>query len=342
MRITAAAAFLSALVAVTISAPAAGAPGPTPRPDNAAPPPLADAAGPSLGDCPALRTLRGFRCGRIQVPFERADPSLGTTRIGFAVRPRSDRSRPSLGTIFAVEGGPGYSSTGSAKYFTRLFRDLLDRHDLVLADTRGTGISDALLCGNSQKTEDPAEAGRPPMRNRARPPLLLLSHPGRRGGPRGGSPGPRARRHHSLRRLLRHLPRPDLRVPPRRPHPPARPGRLLPDRRRESLVRRRSAHRHPRPHPRMPTLPPVPSRIPSAPDPGGGQAAPRRRRRHAPHERALDRRQLRRARDLRRRRPPDTPLPRRRPEPLAGRRRADRHRRPARLLPRHGGRLLLQ
>ena len=155
MRITATAAFLSALAAVTISAPAAGAPGPTPRPDNAAPPPLAESAGPSLGDCPALRSLRGFRCGRIQVPFERADPSLGTTRIGFAVRPRSDRSRPSLGTIFAVEGGPGYSSTGSAKYFTRLFRDLLDRHDLVLADTRGTGISDALLCGNSQKKKIP-------------------------------------------------------------------------------------------------------------------------------------------------------------------------------------------
>jgi pimeloyl-ACP methyl ester carboxylesterase len=125
---------------------------------GAAPPPLAEASGPGLAACPFGSILRGFRCGHIRVPFERADPSLGTTRIGFAVRPRRDRSRKSLGTIFAVEGGPGYSSTGSAKYYKRMFRGLLHRRDLVLVDTRGTGISDALRCGDSQKRKIPLKA----------------------------------------------------------------------------------------------------------------------------------------------------------------------------------------
>jgi hypothetical protein len=32
----------------------------------------------------------GFRCGSIEVPFEREDDSLGRTTVGFAVRPRDD------------------------------------------------------------------------------------------------------------------------------------------------------------------------------------------------------------------------------------------------------------
>ena len=62
----------------------------------------------------------GFRCGSIEVPFERADPSLGETTVGFAVLPPKDEAEPE-GAIFAVEGGPGYSSTGTANAFTKLF-----------------------------------------------------------------------------------------------------------------------------------------------------------------------------------------------------------------------------
>jgi pimeloyl-ACP methyl ester carboxylesterase len=94
--------------------------------------------------------LRGFRCGALRVPFERSDPSLGDTTVGFALRPRGDRSRPSLGPIFAVEGGPGYSSTGSARDYVATFAGLLRRRELVLVDTRGTGLSAALRCKGSQ------------------------------------------------------------------------------------------------------------------------------------------------------------------------------------------------
>src|SRR5947208_911389 len=59
--------------------------------------------------------LRDFRCGSVQVPWERADPSLGKTSIGFAVRPADDRAAGRRSTpIVAVEGGPGYASTRSA------------------------------------------------------------------------------------------------------------------------------------------------------------------------------------------------------------------------------------
>ena len=45
-----------------------------------------------------LGARRPLRCGQIIVPLRRSDPALGTTTIGFAVRPRGDRDRPSLGT----------------------------------------------------------------------------------------------------------------------------------------------------------------------------------------------------------------------------------------------------
>ncbi|MBM3667161.1 MAG: alpha/beta hydrolase, partial [Actinobacteria bacterium] len=111
--------------------------------------PEAEAAAVRLASCPGA-VLRGFRCGRIEVPYERADPSLGTIGIGFAVRRREDRSRARLGTIFAAEGGPGYSSTGSAREYVATFGGLLERRDLVLVDMRGTGFSRALRCRGSQ------------------------------------------------------------------------------------------------------------------------------------------------------------------------------------------------
>lgn len=45
------------------------------------------------------------------MPLERADPSMGRISIRFALRERSHANKPSLGTIFAIEGGPGDGST---------------------------------------------------------------------------------------------------------------------------------------------------------------------------------------------------------------------------------------
>ena len=100
-----------------------------------------------------LGAARPLRCGHITVPLRRGDPALGTTRIGFAVRPRGDRSRPSLGTIFAVDGGPGYASTAApyVRSFAAALAPLLRRHDVVFFDERGTGSSAALDCRPLQR-----------------------------------------------------------------------------------------------------------------------------------------------------------------------------------------------
>ncbi|MGH3041594.1 MAG: alpha/beta fold hydrolase, partial [Gaiellaceae bacterium] len=104
---------------------------------------------------PGLPKPEGFRCGSVEVPFEREDASVGTTTIGFAVRPRDDQDKPSRGAIFASEGGPGYSSSGSVRSYTHLFRGLLKRRELVVVDQRGTGLSEPIDCPDLQQGRGP-------------------------------------------------------------------------------------------------------------------------------------------------------------------------------------------
>jgi pimeloyl-ACP methyl ester carboxylesterase len=109
------------------------------------------AAKPPLHRCD-LGMPRPFRCGHITVPVRRAEPALGTTRVAFAVRRRADTSRPPAGTIMAMDGGPGYSSTAApfARSLVAALGPLLRRHDLVLFDERGTGLSDVVDCPTLQ------------------------------------------------------------------------------------------------------------------------------------------------------------------------------------------------
>ncbi len=91
------------------------------------------------------------RCGQV---LRRLDPTgnPGSAKIGIAYELYlpTDRSRPSLGTIVATEGGPGYSTTDSRSYYLDLFRPLLDRRQLLLVDNRGTGKSDPIRCPQLQ------------------------------------------------------------------------------------------------------------------------------------------------------------------------------------------------
>lgn len=100
-----------------------------------------------------LGAERPLRCGHVFAPLRRADPSLGTTEIAFAVRLRGDRSRPSLGAVIAVDGGPGYSSTAApfVRSVAALMAPLLRRHELVFVDQRGTGLSAAIHCNELQR-----------------------------------------------------------------------------------------------------------------------------------------------------------------------------------------------
>lgn len=102
---------------------------------------------------PQLRTCdlgmpRPFECGHIMVPALRGDPALGRTKVAFAIRHRRDTSQPSLGTIMAMDGGPGYAATAKpyASSLIAALGPVLRRRDLVLYDMRGTGRSDAVDC----------------------------------------------------------------------------------------------------------------------------------------------------------------------------------------------------
>lgn len=110
-----------------------------------------------LGDlhgCGFRTILKDFRCGHVDVPLVRRDPSLGNKRIAFAVRP-APRGGLDGTPIFAVEGGPGYASTRTEPAYTGLFRGLLRTHPLVLVDMRGTGRSGGLDCKSVQEGRGP-------------------------------------------------------------------------------------------------------------------------------------------------------------------------------------------
>ena len=124
-----------------------GAQGAPPRPDE-----IHSPRG-EVPNVPKCRRVKGARCGSIKVFLDRNDHRVGKTRIGFELYPRRDKSKPPLGTIVAVEGGPGYSTTDSRDYFLDLFRPLMDRRRLLLVDNRGTGKSDAILCRPLQSYE---------------------------------------------------------------------------------------------------------------------------------------------------------------------------------------------
>jgi pimeloyl-ACP methyl ester carboxylesterase len=85
-------------------------------------------------------------CGTVEVPLDRADPDAGTIGIGYERYPHTDEDRPAREPIVAIEGGPGYATTASRGYYLGLFRPMMDRHDLLLVDLRGTGTSEPIDC----------------------------------------------------------------------------------------------------------------------------------------------------------------------------------------------------
>jgi pimeloyl-ACP methyl ester carboxylesterase len=96
-------------------------------------------------------------CGSLVRPLDPAGIVAGTITIKFEYYPRQDTSQSALGTIVAVEGGPGFGSTGSRGSYLSLYRPLLDRRNLLLVDNRGTGQSGAISCNPLQKQGEPTQ-----------------------------------------------------------------------------------------------------------------------------------------------------------------------------------------
>ena len=93
-------------------------------------------------------------CTRINVPLDYRDPAAGHIKLGFQWYPAT--SGRAVGTILAVQGGPGYPTTDYAVDYRGTFRPLLARRNLLLVNLRGTGNSSAFLCKPLQhwKTAD--------------------------------------------------------------------------------------------------------------------------------------------------------------------------------------------
>ena len=85
-------------------------------------------------------------CGAIVRPLDPSAVVPGSLSIGFEFYPRTDMSRPGLGTIVPQEGGPGYSSTGTRDFYLSLFDSLRNRRDVLIIDKRGTGLSNPINC----------------------------------------------------------------------------------------------------------------------------------------------------------------------------------------------------
>ena len=168
-----------------------------------------------------VRPCRGRKrvlCGSIEVPLYWSAPRRGSLHVQFKVFLHSDLSLPPLEPIVAMEGGPGYPSTGSALSYLFMIGSLARRHDLILMDQRGTGRSDAIDCPGVQDYDALARPGGYPA--------VVAACAGRL-GKRANAYGSAAvaedlravleavhvSKSRSLRRLLRQLRRPGFRRP---------------------------------------------------------------------------------------------------------------------------------
>jgi pimeloyl-ACP methyl ester carboxylesterase len=95
-------------------------------------------------------------CGSVERALDPTGGVKGNINIAFVYYPRFDQARPALGTLLPQEGGPGYSTRGTAGAYLNIYGSLRDRRDVLIIDKRGTGLSGAVDCPEIQ-TGDPAD-----------------------------------------------------------------------------------------------------------------------------------------------------------------------------------------
>jgi pimeloyl-ACP methyl ester carboxylesterase len=95
----------------------------------------------------------GAICGTVNVPLDRKRHALGEIGIYFQLYSHSG-SGPAESAILA-KAGPGVTTTGIGWWFVTLFGANLDKHDLLLIDDRGTGLSGTIDCPDLQHRTAP-------------------------------------------------------------------------------------------------------------------------------------------------------------------------------------------
>ena len=93
----------------------------------------------------------GAYCGELSRPLDPARPT--GRRIDIAFRWYEAPKTPTGPPIVAVEGGPGYPSTGTRVEYRGIFGPLVRQRGMLLVDNRGTGGSALIDCKNVQGFE---------------------------------------------------------------------------------------------------------------------------------------------------------------------------------------------
>jgi len=98
-----------------------------------------------IGSVPVHPCSKGARllCGAVRVPLDYSSAASPRIHIGFQWLPAGGHA---VGTVLAVEGGPGYSSTGSGSLYRAMLGPLLRTRNLLLVNLRGTGNSTPVDC----------------------------------------------------------------------------------------------------------------------------------------------------------------------------------------------------
>lgn len=85
------------------------------------------------------------RCGKLDVPEDRAHPNGRHIKLNVALVPALD-STPLPDPVFFLAGGPGQAATQDFPALLPAFGTVRQHHDIVLVDQRGTGESNRLVC----------------------------------------------------------------------------------------------------------------------------------------------------------------------------------------------------
>jgi pimeloyl-ACP methyl ester carboxylesterase len=84
-------------------------------------------------------------CGSIKVPLDYRSKASPDIRIGFELLPPTV-AKVAAGTILAVEGGPGFASTGTESLYVAMAGRLVQTRSMLLVNLRGTGNSSPVNC----------------------------------------------------------------------------------------------------------------------------------------------------------------------------------------------------
>src|SRR3954449_5976652 len=113
----------------------------------------AGAETPSFGSVAAAQApgcvpVPAAECGSVRVPLFRSKPAGPTIDVAYVLVHHRDPALPTARSTVAFNpGGPGDAVIGNAAMWSETFADLLDDHDLLLIDPRGTRRSHPIRCG---------------------------------------------------------------------------------------------------------------------------------------------------------------------------------------------------